>query len=64
MAADASNAVRNEYTSFSHPINGAMAANISRMIKLRIDRTVARISENVIWLIYPFNIGVANPLIM
>lgn len=64
IAADASKAILSEYISFSQPMNGAMAANIRRMIKLRMERTVARISEKVIWLMYPFNIGVAKPLMI
>lgn len=64
MTAVACNAIEREYRSCSQPTNGAMAANISRITKLRIESTVARISEKVIWFIYPFNIGVANPLTM
>ena len=64
MAAVACNAMEREYRSCNQPTNGAMAANISRITKLRMESTVARISEKVIWLMYPFNIGVANPLTM
>ncbi len=64
IAAVACRAIEREYKSCNQPTSGAMAANISRIMKLRMESTVARISEKVIWLMYPFNIGVANPLTM
>ena len=43
-------------------MKGAIAAKSNRMMKLRMESTVARISEKVIWLMYPLRMGVANPL--
>ena len=47
--------------SFSQPIKGAIAANIRRIMKLRMESTVALMSEKVIWLMYPLRMGVAKP---
>ena len=43
------------------PIKEAIAANIRRIMKLRMESTVALMSEKVIWLMYPLRMGVAKP---
>ena len=61
IPAETSRATWSEYMSFSQPIKGAIAANIRRIMKLRMESTVALMSEKVIWLMYPLRMGVAKP---